>query len=292
MKKTAALLLALLLTLSLAGAAADTLSGAAPWTIVLMDNDVTDDFDGDGTTEAFHFESSLDEYDDGSFSLTVANTTVTQDNCVFLANAVYAMRIGWTGYASVDDGGYYATLFMVPEYGPSEDPYTYCYLYVDGGLLSVGEIPALPMNMAANPLTGIITTQVRAAMVGTWSRPADYILARGFNWDDEDDFKSYYCLTEVPRPLYPFGMIVSLKQELPLMASQTDRFFTGALLPEKNSQVVLAATDDCRWLYVTSMEGDIAGWVRMRSVDYVVKLTVGDIEADIDDVFGSILYAD
>ena len=257
----------------------------------MIENDVTADFDNDGAMETFHVVFSVDEYDDGGFMLAVGSSAVIQEDCCGLMKTVYVMRVGWTGYSAFTDDDYYATLFMVPEYGPSDDPYTYCYLYVDGNLIEVGEIPSMPYNMAADRLTGTITTQVRADMVGTWSRPADYILARGFSWDDEN-FYSYYHLAEVPRPIYPFGMIVSLKEELPLLASQTDRVYYDILLPEKNEQVILAATDDRRWLYVTSLDGYTGGWVKMSRVDWETMLTVDDEEMDINDVFGDILYAD
>ncbi|MBQ8952726.1 MAG: hypothetical protein IJ048_01300 [Clostridia bacterium] len=291
MRKLAICCLCLALLLCALPASADLIPGVSPWTIAVIDNDLTDDFDNDGTMENCHVVFNVDEYDDGGFTLAVGSSTVIRDDCFGLMNTIYAMRIGWTGYSAVGDGDYYATLFMVPEYGMSDDPYTYCYLYVDGDLIDVGQIPAMPYNMAADPVSGTITTQVRASMIGTWSRPADYILARGFSWDEEN-FYSYYHLTEVPRPIYPFGMIVSLNQELPLLASQTDRVYAGVLLPEENKQVVLAATDDVRWLYVSSLDGATVGWVKMSRVDWETKLTVGDVEMNVDDVFGDILYAD
>ncbi len=290
-KKLTGLCLALLLALSLIPALADPTPGIASWTIAEMSNDVTGDFDNDGTMESFHFVTSVDEYGDGDFMLAVGSAAVMQEDCVGLLDTVYFMRIGWTGSTSDGDDGFYATLFMVAEYGPSDDPYTYCYLYIDGKLLDVGAIPAMPYNMTVDPMTGTITAQVRAAMIGTWSRPADFILATGYSWDDEG-FYSYYRITEMPRPIYPFGMIVSLKEELPLLASQTDRVYAATLFPEKDSQVILVASDDVRWLYVSSMDGLTAGWVKMSDVDYVDMITVGDTEMDVDDVFGDILYAD
>ena len=292
MKKLAIICFALLLALLSLPALADQYPGVAPWTIHMIDSGTTDDFDSDGTKETYLFTPSVDEYGDGSFSLSVGSNSVTQESCYSLDGDVYIIHIGWTGYSSVEDNSYYATLFMVPEYGMSDDPYTYCYLYVDGKLIDVGAIPATPNNMAVDPLTSTITTQIRAAMVGTWSRPADYILARGFSWDEEYNVETYYHLTEVPRPVYPFGMIVSLKEELPLLASQTDRIYSGTLLPEENKQVILAATDDVRWLYVSSLDGQTAGWVKMSNVDWETKLTVGDREMNVNDVFGDILYAD
>ena len=200
------------------------------------------------------------------------------------------VHIGWTGYSDMEDYGYYATLFMVPEYGPSDDPYTYCYLYCGGQLLSVGNIPALPQNMSIDRITGTFTTTVRADMLGTWARPADYKLARGYWYDEDGDFREAYHFVEVPRPIYPMGMIVTLRQDLPLRECQTDNFYAFMLMADQD--VILAATDDCRWLYVSSLDGQIAGWVRMKRVDYMTKITVADTDMEADDVFEGIQYAD
>ena len=292
MKKFAILLLSLALAFCALPALAEPTEGLMPWTIAPLDGDLTADFDNDDTTETFHFVSSLDEYNDGDFMLAVGSAAVMKENCCYLEDKVYMMRVGWSGVGLTEED-YHATLFMVPEYGMSDDPYTYCYLYAGGKLIDVGGIPSVPNGFIVDPLTGTITTNQRAAMVGTWSREADYILASGVHWDEETyDVELYYHLVEVPRPIYSFGMIVSLKEELPLLASQTDRVFSGILTPEANERVILAASDDVRWLYVTSLDGQTAGWVKMGNVDWMTRITVGDEEMDVNDVFGDIIYAD
>ena len=291
MKRLIVLLCALALILSALPAMADMEQGVHPWTLYPIEDGTTFDFDSDGTEETYSFTTDLNEYRDGRFSLSVGEAAVSRDDCILLAEDVYVMYIGWTGYGDWTDDSYYAALFMIPEQGMSDDPYTYCYLYVNGKLFDVGGIPSMPESMTVDRQRGMITTRIRAAMIGTWSRPADYILASGYSWDEEADiYESYYRLTEVPRPIYPFGMIVTLRQELPLMASQTDRIFSATL--EADQQVILAASDDVRWLYVTSMDGATAGWVRMSRVDWEQRITVGDRDVAVDDVFGNILYAD
>ena len=292
MKKTLALLLLLLLALSACAALADQYPGERPWTLYMIDNGTVSDFDGNDEEETYTLATSLDEYGDGSFTITVDGQSFTQENCCMLADEVYIIPIG-----RVDDEGgesyIYGTLFMVSEYGPSDDPLTYCYLYTAGQLFDVGVIPSLPDDMTLDGKVGMITTSVRADMIGTWHRPADYILAWGVKWsDDYESAETYNHLVEVPRPIYSFGMIVSLKEELPLLASQTDRVFSGILTPEANERVILAASDDVRWLYVTSLDGQTAGWVKMGNVDWMTRITVGDEEMDVNDVFGDIIYAD
>ena len=290
MKKTLALLLTLLLALSACAALADQYPGERPWTLYMIDNGTVSDFDGNDEEETYTLATSLDEYGDGSFTITVDGQSFTQENCCMLADEVYIIPIG-----RVDDEGgesyIYGTLFMVSEYGPSDDPLTYCYLYTAGQLFDVGVIPSLPDDMTLDGKVGMITTSVRADMIGTWHRPADYILAWGVKWsDDYESAETYNHLVEVPRPVYPMGMIVTLRQELPLMASQTDRVFSANLAA--GQQVILAATDDVRWLYVTSMDGLTRGWVRMSSVDWEQKITVGDRDVPVNDVFDGIVYAD
>ncbi len=167
---------------------------------------------------------------------------------------------------------------------------TYCFFYTDGKLYNVGEIPASPDAMSVN-MDGLITTQVRAVHVGTWSRPADYKLASGHDWST-DNATAFYQMTEIPRDVYPMGMIVDLKADLPLLASRYDADASATLTA--NQQVVLAATDDCRWLYVSSLDGETAGWVKLTgSTDaFTDGVIVNGQATDVNDVFGNILYAD
>ena len=277
------------LALALVMGCAARADGLTPWTLTEVKTGESADFDFNGAWETMTFETDLDQWGSGSFTLTVGDSSVTQDGVETLEKTVYMLPLGYAGY-SVTSGAGYGTLFMVPEYGPSDDPLSYCYLYVDGELRDVGYIPAVPSNMAVDP-QGIIDTYVRADMVGTWSRPAKYMLARGYN-NDEADFQIYYHLVEVPMDIYPFGMILSLKADLPLYDSRDDDAPSGMLLAADNPQVILAATDDKRWLYVTSMDGGIGGWARMGREDWQTVLYIDGQAVNIDDVFGNILYAD
>ena len=63
-----------------------------------IENGASGDYDGDGTTETVAFETQRDEYGDGSFTLTVGGTTVSQENCVALSEELYAVSVPYNAY--------------------------------------------------------------------------------------------------------------------------------------------------------------------------------------------------
>ena len=288
MKRIFALILAMLMLLS-AGAFAEEVADTGDlMTIRETQDGASDDYDGDGKTEALSFAAKLDEYGDGSFTIGVGDQTLSVDGCVALSGKVYALKLAFGSY--YNPVGLWGTLFMANEFGPSDDPLTYCFFYTDGKLYNVGEIPSSPDAMSVN-MDGLITTQVRAAHIGTWSRPADYKLASGYDWST-DNATAFYQMTEIPRDVYPMGMIVDLKADLPLLASRYDADASATLTA--NQQVVLAATDDCRWLYVSSLDGETAGWVKLTGATdaFTDGVIVNGQATDVNDIFGNILYAD
>ena len=289
MRKPAAIILICLMILIAVPAAAENPVTILPYRMLTVRDGARVDFDGDGTADIYSFGTDLDEWGDGSFTLSVNGQSVTQENCTGLADDVYVMLIG--GQYSDGEVYWYASLFMVSEYGPSEDYYTYCYLYRNGTLSGVGAIPALARDFRVDSDTGVISTEIRASMIGTWYREARFILARGSEWDDAgENYQSSYHIAEVPQTIYPCGMIVTLKTALPLLECQTDTAYASQLLP--GQQIIITATDDVRWAHVSSFDGDVSGWVRMRRVDYGERIVVGNVEMPINDVFGGIPYAD
>ena len=288
MKRIFALILAVLMLLSAGAFAEEAANTGDLMTIRETQDGARDDYDGDGNAETLSFSTKLDEYDDGSFTIGVGDQTLTVDGCIALSGKVYALKLVYGSY--YNPVGFWGTLFMANEYGPSDDPLTYCFFYTDGKLYNVGEIPSSPDAMSVN-VDGLITTQVRAAHIGTWSRPADYKLASGHDWST-DNATAFYQMIEIPRDVYPMGMIVDLKIDLPLLASRFDADASATLTA--NQQVVLAATDDCRWLYVSSLDGETAGWVKLTGATdaFTDGVIVNGQATDVNDVFGNILYAD
>ena len=290
MKRIFALILAMMM-LSSMGALAEEDVDTSDWMVIRETQDGTiDDYDGNGESETLSFTMQVDEYGDGGFTIGVGDQTISVESCVTLSGHVYALKMCYGSY--YNPTGFRGTLLMVDEYGPSDDPITYCFFYTDGTLYNVGTIPSLAEAMSINE-DGLITTQVRANHLGTWSRPADYELAQGFD-TDSDDLVYYYQMTEVPRDIYPMGTIVKLTEDLPLLASRYDTEST--LMLAADQQAVLTATDDCRWLYVTgtSDDGTIGGWVKLGTTEdgYTDAVIIDGVATDVNSVFKGILYSD
>ena len=280
MKKLLALLLGVVLALSLsAPALAD--DTAPDREIYVVADGTQDDFDGDEAEESVAFTAETDEYGDGTFALTVAGQTVSEEYCVALDPTLRALKLGYGDYI-------YATLFMVSEYGPSDDPYTYCYLFTDGVLENVGNIPALAKEFAVDE-NGMISTTVRTDMLGTWFRPADFVLARGFDWESEDS-RATYRLVEVPHDLYPMNFIVDLRDDLPVLASRFDSEPADTI--SGGQKLALTATDDVRWVHVTTLDGSHKGWIRVDAANYPCLVEIGGSWREADALFGNLLYAD
>ncbi|MBQ6646362.1 MAG: hypothetical protein IJM56_06750 [Clostridia bacterium] len=279
MKKLVLFLLTLSLILGLtAGAEYDT----DIWEIFDAGESFTADFDNDENDETMRFSCALNEYDDGDFTLSVGETSVTKKDCVGLEPKVYAMKAGYTWY-------YYGTVFMVNEYGPSDDPLTYCFLYTEGELIDLGMIPALVDSFKVGS-DGVISTKIRAAAVGTWYRPADYVLAVGSEEDANGEWRQIYSLCEVPRPFYPMNMLVTLKRDITLSSSLYDMDEDVSL--SAGTKVALLASDETSRLFVSDLTGQHRGWLAMRSIDWTDYIRLGDEYVEIDEVFDGILYAD
>lgn len=250
------------------------------WEIGQIYSGAAEDFDNDGTIETVVLTCSLDEYEDGSFTIAVGDQAFTVDDCVYLDKTLYTMRIGTKNY-------WYGTMFMVNEYGPSDDPITYCFVYSDGQLCNAGMIPQLARYLDVDD-TGIITADIRAFMVGTWAKNAEFCLARGDEWNEEDYITTYY-IAEIPKAVYAMKMVVDLNVDLPVCASLYDMEPTTVL--EAGQKVILSASDDVSRLYVTAPGGE-GGWVRMTNIDWQEMILLDGRWTPIDDVFGNIFYAD
>lgn len=279
MKKIFVLLMVLALAMLPLAASAE---GAA---LTKIENGATGDFDGDGNEETVAFSADRDEYGDGSFTLTVGETTFTKDSCVGLSDELYAASIPYNAYYEGD--GVMGTLFMAFEYGPSDDPVSYCYFYTDGTLYDAGTIEALPTAMGFSGRE-IYTTQ-RSDLLGTWSRPATFMLAYGYSMEG-DEYQSSYRMAEVPQDVYAMGLIAKTKAELPLQVSRTDDASAGAIAA--GAKIVLAATDNLHWVYAESEDGQTRGWFYVDASDYPTMVRVNGEMTSADEVFDNLMYAD
>lgn len=278
MKKLLLLCACALLVLSLAVPA---LAEGEAWQIYTVASGSVDDFDGDEVQEGVDFSTELDEYGDGGFTLTVGDQTAGEEYCVYLDPTLRAMKLGSGTYA-------YGTIFMVSEHGPSDDPYTYCYLYMDGVLRFLGGIPAHADTFAVNDW-GMITTEIRSDMLGTWLRPADYVFCMGYDWESEEP-ESYACLAESPRDLYPMRVILQLDADLPVRASRFDQETSSVL--HGGQRLALTATDDRSWVFASSLDGEEKGWIHVRTTEYLHEIELDGRWALENEVFSSVPYAD
>ena len=278
MKKLLSLLLcALLIALPLSVNAESASNGP-----VQIENGATLDLDGDGTDEPIAFAEERDEYGDGKFTLTVGSSTVSQENCISLGGELYAFSLTHPGSDTP-----WGTLLMPFEYGPSDDPVSYCYLYTDGTLYSIGTIEALPTSMNLNG--ELIETTVRCDILGTWGRAAAYKIAYGYSMNGEE-YVSTYAICEIPRDIYPMGLIAETKIDLPLQASRTDDTVSGTIAA--GEKIVFAATDNLHWVYATSLDGTVSGWFYGDYSDYPATIRVSGKTVNADDAFADLMYAD
>ena len=254
-------------------------------TLNVIENGTVSDFDGDGVEEPVAFVTERDEYGDGSFTLTVGDTTYTQDNCMMLNEELRAVSIYTKRFAYELDG----TLFIASEEGPSDDPVSYCYFYTGGHLYDVGTIESSPEDMVFS--CDEIETVVRTDVLGTWRRDAKFMIAHGYaNTDSEETFTEVYHLTEVAQDLYSMGLIYETKIDLPLQASRTDDTIV-ATVPAASS-VILSTTDNLHWIYAESLDGQYRGWFYFDASDYPTLININGNMTDEGSVFRNMLYAD
>lgn len=279
MKKVIALMLTLLMLLP--GAA--KMENDDAWKLYKLDGTYQmTDLDGDGDPDPLSVSFDLNEYDDGSFILFVDDQSITINNCASLIEDVYTMKVGSGDY-------YYGSLIFLSEYGMSDDLLTYCFFYTDNQLYDVGRIPDIAEDFSVSS-DGVITVEERAWHIGTWYYPSDYILARGSSWSDETGYEQYYAMCRVPQDVYPMGMIVETKVEIPLLASKYDT--APSLYIPEGTKAVLVSSDDVAWLCVSTMDGSTYGYLRMTYHDYGDYLTIGNRTMYAEDVFEGIFYAD
>ena len=251
--------------------------------LTLVENGTVADFDGDGIEEPVAYVAERDEYGDGSFTLTVGDTTFQQDGCVSLNEELYAVRLPWSETSRTLKG----TLFIASENGPSDDPVSYFYFYTAGKLYYAGTVEAYADTLTFSGDT--FETVVRTDILGTWRRYAKFVLANGWNADD-DDYTEIYYVTEVPQDIYAMGIIADTKVDLPLQASRTDATIVGTV--PAGSKIAFGATDNLHWVYAESLDGQVRGWFYLDASDYPTQIRVNGTMTDETKVFDNLMYAD
>ena len=276
-------LLGILLALALLGGSALAAEALPVGAFTRIGDGQRIDLDGDGSAETVRFRANNSDYG-ASYSLAVGNLSVDGEGD-YLAEELYAVR-----FLNVE-----GAFLFVPDYGPSDDYASYVYHYIQdyegaARLDDLGYVGGFPQYMAVTgPNT--FTTYVRGNLLLTWFRPADFVIAAGYYYGDE--FTVEYALAEVPRDIYPVGAHVTLRMDLPLMASRTDSTVVRTL--RRGEQAIVAGSDDIEWVYIAAIDpeyGEAAGgWVRMDRDSYST-MWVGRKKIDAMDVMDGLLQAD
>ncbi len=272
MKRFLALVISLWMVLSVAcgAAAAENEVGV----LIPLEKDASIDLDEDGTEEAVSFEilHDGDGYDTG-YRLRVGDSETIGSGCE-MNEAIYTLKLS----------RYSEPLILVSDYGPSDDPETHFYAYLNGALVPAGTICAMPEAFSIED--GIITASVRGSVLYTWFHDADYALASGYNWGTDE--RSCF-IHQIPRYVYPMSLIVTTQVDLPLIAAMNGSRSAGVI--PAGSEVVLAASDDCEWVYIERMDGEPGGWLRLAG-ENGYECIVGDRTMVSADVFSGLLFAD
>lgn len=274
MKKTiVSLLLALVMTLSLGFAQAETNPVMLPeeGKVTPVESGASCDLNGDGTTELITYEVHNDDTGETEtyVKLTVGNQEVTIDGW-YMDETVYLLKVQ------------YNTYLLVFDYGPSDDPEThFIYLDGDGMLQDAGSILADPTDMVVN--RGVITGSVRGSVLYTWYHDADYMIASNIM---EGGTRH---IVNLPRPLYAMSLVVKAKVDIPLYAQQSGD--SVALTIKAGDTAILSGSDDKHWIYVTDQDGENGGWLAVGG-EYGIDLIVNSQTMSGSDVFDGLLFAD
>ncbi len=238
--------------------------------------------DGDGTADQIEFEILKEGGYDCGYRLKVNDEEITNIGCIMDSN-LYVLKLGLNEY--YDES--YCTLLMISDNGPSADYRTHVYLYemdesTDGHkLLYAGIIPSLTYTMQADD--DIITTWVRTNFLCTWYRKADFALARSALYGEKPHMKIY----EIPRYLYPIGIVATLRIDLPLLKDMGSDEYSCCL--SKGEEVILCAGDDKEWVLIESAQGAKRGWLKMKDD---LTCIVGEQLLSSEEVFSGLPFFD
>lgn len=267
------------------GAAPVALAGgelpAASGGIVELASGASLDLNGDGVAEEVKLELNMDEGDVGKFVISAGEASIELDTMAGI-DKLYA------GYLR---GEYDVPFLLVSEYGPSDDPYSYVIHYDGEKLINIGGVPALAQNISLDE--GVMTARVRADKICTWSRMGDFVVARTYMYDDNyESMPTEYYVAEAPRASYAMDMAAVLKRDITLSTSLSGE---GRLKLKEGERVVLSATDDASYVFISPVDRAAHDWARggylMLGEGFDEVMVNGKAVSSMD-VFNGLLYAD
>lgn len=241
---------------------------------------VSIDLDGDGKVDEISLVETVTDTSE-TYALTVNGATLEGDGWGLNGN-LYAMRLGETDRAYL----------LVSENGPSDDPQNYVYRYKEGTLVYCGAFGSWADSVTITDEG--FTATVRANVIQTWFRRADFIITDNSYFDDQTGgyVTADPVVVEVPRDIYAMGTVVTLKKDIPLQVSRTDD--AVALTIKAGEKAVIVATDDRQWLYIETLTQNTdaqynAGWIRLADA---FDVEIGGEAITSPDVFNGLMFAD
>lgn len=128
---------------------------------------------------------------------------------------------------------------------------------------------------------GTFTMQQSSKMISpfTYVYPQKYVLCSAGKLVGED---IYFGIGKVPEGYYPMNNIVKLKQDILLYDRDTLEIIAKA---EKDSYLMLCATDADRWIYVEDTETALFGWIYMEMDESGKIIISGTDRFKVKDVF-------
>lgn len=240
------------------------------------------DLNGDGIAEQVKLDLEVDEDNDtGKFVISAGEASIELDTMAGI-DKLYA------GYLR---GEYDVPFLLVSEYGPSDDPYSYVIHYDGEKLTNIGGVPALAGDISLED--GVMTARVRADRICTWSRVSDFVVARTYMYDDEyKALPAEYYVAEAPRASYAMDMAAVLKRDITL---RTSLYGEGELKLKEGERVVLSATDDASYVFITPVDKAAHDWARggyLMLGEGIDDVMVDGKSVPGNDVFNGLLYAD
>ncbi|MBE5767328.1 MAG: hypothetical protein E7335_09230 [Clostridiales bacterium] len=242
----------------------------------------------DGETFRVKYAFNLPEDSEQSVIIKVGNAPEVTCTGWYLEGKVYA--------AFLDT---YDFCILVGDYGPSDDHWSEIFYYdsYEETLTDIGGVGALPKNITINN-DGTFSCMVRANVLHTWFRPADFTIAQAHLFDEEYNYiPTSPKVVELPRAQYPMGAVAYPTMDIPV-CTDTD-FDEVAFVVPAGDEMFFTVTDDRTWVMVTHYtlnEYDYPeqemGYIQIDPEGYWTDVILNGKSYSGYEIFRGLLYAD
>lgn len=157
---------------------------------------------------------------------------------------------------------------LVDEYGPSNDYMTTILYYWNNELTVLGTVGGIVTELKALG-DGMIQSMERTSTLQTWYHPRKFYLITDSIFGN--DHEKLPLIIYMPNELYAVGTKVKLLRDVPLLFSQYDNVIKCTL--NKDSDAIIVASDDEKWIYVQGSDAYYSGWVEIEGLDVIINET-------------------